>query len=64
MPDVVLRDIHKSFGTTEVLRDINLVVPHGQLVTLLGPSGCGKTTTLMSIGGFEQPDRGSIRCGE
>lgn len=64
MPDVVLRGIYKSFGDTEVLRDINLHVPHGYLVTLLGPSGCGKTTTLMSIGGFEQPDRGTIRCGD
>jgi iron(III) transport system ATP-binding protein len=64
VPDVILRGIHKSFGDTEVLRDINLRVPHGNLVTLLGPSGCGKTTTLMSIGGFEQPDRGTIRCGD
>jgi iron(III) transport system ATP-binding protein len=64
VPDVILRGIHKSFGDTDVLRDINLHVPHGQLVTLLGPSGCGKTTTLMSIGGFEQPDRGTILCGD
>jgi iron(III) transport system ATP-binding protein len=63
VPDVILRGIYKSFGDTEVLHDINLHVPHGYLVTLLGPSGCGKTTTLMSIGGFEQPDRGTIRCG-
>jgi iron(III) transport system ATP-binding protein len=64
VPDIVLVGIHKSFGDNDVLRDIDLYIPDGHLVTLLGPSGCGKTTTLMSIAGFEQPDRGTIRCGD
>jgi len=52
--------ISKSLGGTEVVRELSLTVPRGQLVCLLGPSGCGKTTTLRMIAGFLRPDIGRI----
>ena len=51
--DVSLEGINKSFGSVQVLKDINLVFPSRKFVTLLGPSGCGKTTLLRMIAGLE-----------
>lgn len=59
-PIILLKDIRKNFGNTEVLNNINLYVLKNEFVTLLGPSGCGKTTTLRIIGGFEAPDSGDV----
>jgi spermidine/putrescine transport system ATP-binding protein len=50
--------IYKTFGRSEVLKDINLYVRRNEFLTLLGPSGCGKSTILRIIGGFEHPDEG------
>lgn len=55
-----LREIRKSFDTTEVLKGIELDVGKGEFVTLLGSSGCGKTTLLRIIAGLERPDSGSV----
>jgi iron(III) transport system ATP-binding protein len=63
VPDIVLDRVSKSFGATEVLKDVGFTAASGELFTLLGPSGCGKTTTLQSIAGFVAPDKGVIRCG-
>ncbi|UFN46848.1 ABC transporter ATP-binding protein [Roseomonas sp. OT10] len=52
--------VEKSYGAVTVVRDLDLVVERGELLTLLGPSGSGKTTTLMMLAGFEQPSRGRI----
>ena len=52
--------IYKSFGSSEVLCDINLYIRKNEFVTLLGPSGCGKTTTLRIIGGFETATSGEL----
>jgi len=63
---LTLENITKVFpprgAGTEVtaVRDVNLDIEKGELVTLLGPSGCGKTTTLRMIAGFEFPTVGSI----
>jgi iron(III) transport system ATP-binding protein len=64
MPEVHVRHLTKSFGSTRVLDDVTFAAANGELITLLGPSGCGKTTTLMSIAGLETPDRGTITCGD
>jgi iron(III) transport system ATP-binding protein len=64
MPDLTVTGLAKSYGSNQVLAEVDFTVPDGQLVTLLGPSGCGKTTTLMSIAGFTTPDAGHIACGE
>ncbi len=57
---ILLKDISKNFGQTEVLNNINLYILKNEFVTLLGPSGCGKTTTLRILGGFETPDSGDV----
>ncbi len=63
---LTLENLTKVFpprgGVSEVtaVRDVNLGIEKGELVTLLGPSGCGKTTTLRMIAGFEFPTAGSI----
>lgn len=53
-------DIHKQFGTLEVLRGIDLEIPAGQVATIVGPSGAGKTTLLQILGTLARPDRGSV----
>ena len=55
-----LRHIRKSFGHTEVLKDINLTMEKGQALTLIGSSGSGKTTLLRCLNFLEQPDSGEI----
>ena len=55
-----LTGLKKTYDNTEVLKDINLDIKHGEFITLLGPSGCGKTTLLRLIAGFEQPNAGAI----
>ncbi|MFE2756911.1 ATP-binding cassette domain-containing protein, partial [Actinosynnema sp. NPDC059335] len=62
MPQTVLRirDVHKSFGRTEVLRGIDLDVAAGEVVCLLGPSGSGKSTLLRTINRLEPLDRGAV----
>lgn len=53
-------DIHKQFGTLEVLRGIDLEIPAGEVATIVGPSGAGKTTLLQILGTLSRPDRGSV----
>ncbi len=55
-----IRNMTKLYKTGDGVRDINLSVNLGELVTLLGPSGCGKTTILRTIGGFLSCDSGAI----
>ena len=57
---VTIRSLRKSFGSTEVLRDVDLTVKAGQVVVLLGPSGSGKSTLLRCINHLEQPDSGTL----
>ncbi|MFH8249066.1 ABC transporter ATP-binding protein [Microbacterium sp. B2969] len=56
--------VSKSFGGTEVLRDVSLDVPSGTRLALVGASGSGKTTLLRLIAGFIDPDGGVISLGE
>jgi ABC-type spermidine/putrescine transport systems, ATPase components len=60
MSYIQFENIHKSFGSNEVLKEINLSVERGQLVTLLGPSGCGKSTLLRCLAGLEDVTAGKI----
>ena len=53
MATLELRNVHKSFGSTEVIKDMNLLVNDGELVVFVGPSGCGKSTMLRMIAGLE-----------
>ncbi len=60
MSKLVLRDITKSFGAFEAVKDFSLELQQGEFVSLLGPSGCGKTTTLRMLAGFMPPTSGTI----
>ncbi len=55
-----VRCVAKSFGATQVLKNISLQIASGEFLTLLGESGSGKTTLLRLIAGFEQPTSGEI----
>lgn len=57
---LTLTGISKSYGAQQVVRDVSLSVPAGQVTCLLGPSGCGKSTTLRMVAGVEMPDSGAI----
>lgn len=59
-----LKNIHKSYGNTEVLRGVSLTVRQGEVSVLLGPSGGGKSTLLRAINGLEAIDDGEIRVGD
>lgn len=63
MAEVTIEGLHKSFGTVEVLKNINLTVENGSFVVLVGPSGCGKSTLLRTIAGLEPLSRGSMTIG-
>ena len=64
MTAVRLGGVSKSYGTTSVLRELELDVPQGCFAAVLGPSGCGKTTLLRLIAGFERADSGRILLGD
>src|SRR5690625_4104085 len=60
MGSLVITDLCKQYGDTQVVKQLNLTIEQGELVSLLGPSGCGKTTTLRMIAGLLHPTSGSI----
>lgn len=64
MGSLSLRNVHKSFGSVEVLTDINLEVEEGEFVIFVGPSGCGKSTLLRVIAGLEDASSGDVLIGD
>ena len=57
---IELHNIHKNFGTLEVLKGIDLTINKGEVVSIVGPSGAGKTTLLQIIGTLDRPDSGQV----
>ena len=57
---IEVQNIHKSFGTLEVLKGVNLTVKKGEIVSIIGKSGAGKTTLLQIIGTLDKPNSGSV----
>ncbi len=57
---IQIQGIHKSFGTLEVLKGIDLHIQKKEVVSIVGPSGAGKTTLLQVLGTLHKPDSGSL----
>ena len=55
-----IKNIHKSFGTLDVLKGVDLTVNKGDVIAILGPSGSGKTTLLRCINFLEKADSGTM----
>lgn len=60
MPEIVIRDVRKSFGAVEVLKGISMEVGAGEVTALIGRSGSGKSTLLRCVNGLERINAGSI----
>jgi len=57
---IEVKNIHKSFGSLEVLKGVDLTVEKGEIVSIIGKSGAGKTTLLQIIGTLDKPNSGSV----
>jgi phospholipid/cholesterol/gamma-HCH transport system ATP-binding protein len=57
---IEIRDLHKSFGTQQVLKGVDLTISDGELMAIIGESGGGKSVFLKHLIGLLKPDRGSI----
>ncbi|MFA0724669.1 ATP-binding cassette domain-containing protein, partial [Vibrio sp. 10N.222.49.E5] len=60
---ISVENLSKQFDGIEVLRDINLTIKKGDVVSILGSSGSGKSTLLRCMNWLEQPERGTIFMG-
>ena len=58
---IQIRGLSKGFGRTSVLRDLDLDLPGGEVLTILGPNGSGKTTLIKVLATLTKPDEGSVR---
>lgn len=63
-PTLVAEDIHKNFGTLEVLKGISLTANKGDVVSIIGSSGSGKSTFLRCMNFLETPNKGRIAVGQ
>ncbi len=57
---IEVKGINKSYGSLQVLKDVNVVINQGEVVTIVGPSGAGKTTLLQIVGTLDASDSGSV----
>jgi len=64
MQTLELRRVGKSFGSLQVLKDIDLKVERGEFAAIVGPSGCGKSTALRMFAGLETATEGEVLSGD
>ena len=57
---IQVQGVNKSFGSLQVLKDIDLTIEQGEIVSIVGPSGAGKTTLLQIMGTLDKPDSGKV----
>ncbi|MCQ4088345.1 amino acid ABC transporter ATP-binding protein [Saccharibacillus sp. JS10] len=60
---IQIQNLHKSFGSLEVLKGIDLSLEKGKVLVIIGPSGSGKTTLLRCLNLLETPNEGTLRLG-
>ena len=60
MAEIELKNISKSFASTEVIKSLDLSISNGEFITIVGPSGCGKSTLLRIIAGLENQSTGDV----
>ncbi|MDU0338671.1 ABC transporter ATP-binding protein [Bosea rubneri] len=60
---ISIRKVNLSYGSLQVLKNVDLEIQPGEFFAFLGPSGCGKTTLLRVIAGFNTPQSGSVTVG-
>src|SRR5689334_17746025 len=63
MASVHIRNVHKHFGGTHVIKGVDVEIADGEFTVLVGPSGCGKSTLLRMIAGLEEITSGEIAIG-
>ena len=64
MSNVTFRKVDKNYGSTQVIKDLNLEIADHEFMVLVGPSGCGKSTALRMIAGLEEVTGGEISIGD
>ncbi|NLZ95019.1 MAG: ABC transporter ATP-binding protein [Bacteroidales bacterium] len=57
---IKVQGINKSFGSLQVLKNVDLTISKGEIVSIVGPSGAGKTTLLQIMGTLDKPDSGEV----
>lgn len=57
-------NIHKSYGSLEILKGVDLTVENGEIICIVGPSGAGKSTLLHIIGTLDKADKGHVVIGD
>ena len=60
MPEVIVKNVSKSYGAVKALVDVSLRVKDGEYVCIVGPSGCGKTSLIKTVAGIVKPDTGEV----
>ena len=61
---IKVEHLFKSYGSLQVLKDVNLEISRGEVVSIVGASGAGKTTLLQIIGTLDKPDSGTVRIDD